>query len=481
MSVVTVQESGISKILKSTPYQSSAATEVQDLICVGFGPASLAIGTAIEDTYSNSLGPRPKVQFLEKQEKFAWHSGMQIPGARMQISFLKDMATPRNPNSKFTFLSYLHANNRLNHFINLDTFLPARLEYEDYLRWCASHFEKKGLVSYGQEVVEVSPSSVDAEGKVDQFRVVSRDFASGELSTRLARHVVVAVGGKAVLPKAFPQQHPRVLHSSKYVVQVNLALTDPQKPYNIVVVGNGQSAAEIFNDLPSRFPNAKVTLLIRGSALRPSDDSPFVNEVFDPDRVDCLFQKTEEERKRTIKQDLGTNYGVVRLNLLEHLYDRMYMQRLHNADPSTWKVQIKNNCEVIQSELVGDKIKITIQPVQQDSTIKREEMVVDAIFVATGYLRDSHQQILKKTKGLLPKESQAAEARFPVRRDYKVQFDGAKVAENAGVWLQGCNEATHGLSDTLLSILAVRGGEMTKSIFGDFEQENKNTRVRSML
>jgi L-ornithine N5-oxygenase len=35
--------------------------------------------------------------------------------------------------------------------------------------------------------------------------------------------------------------------------------------------------------------------------------------------------------------------------------------------------------------------------------------------------------------------------------------------------LQGCNEKTHGLSDSLLSILAVRGGEMVESIFGGSE------------
>ncbi|KFZ18580.1 hypothetical protein V501_01136 [Pseudogymnoascus sp. VKM F-4519 (FW-2642)] len=40
-----------------------------------------------------------------------------------------------------------------------------------------------------------------------------------------------------------------------------------------------------------------------------------------------------------------------------------------------------------------------------------------------------------------------------------------KVADTAGVWLQGCNERTHGLSDTLLSILAVRSGELVRSIF----------------
>jgi hypothetical protein len=43
---------------------------------------------------------------------------------------------------------------------------------------------------------------------------------------------------------------------------------------HFVVVGGGQSAAEIFNDLWTRFPDAEVTLLLRDSALRPSDDSP---------------------------------------------------------------------------------------------------------------------------------------------------------------------------------------------------------------
>ncbi|KFY24438.1 hypothetical protein V491_02160, partial [Pseudogymnoascus sp. VKM F-3775] len=55
---------------------------------------------------------------------------------------------------------------------------------------------------------------------------------------------------------------------------------------------------------------------------------------------------------------------------------------------------------------------------------------------------------------------------FPVGRDYKVQYAPGAVEEGAGIWLQGCNEKTHGLSDTLLSILAHRGGEVVASIFG---------------
>ncbi len=83
--------------------ESPDVDAVQDLICVGFGPASLAIAVALHDALeAGSLAPTPKVLFLEKQEHFAWHAGMLLPGAKMQISFMKDLATLRNPRSAFT-------------------------------------------------------------------------------------------------------------------------------------------------------------------------------------------------------------------------------------------------------------------------------------------------------------------------------------------------------------------------------------------
>lgn len=265
-----ISESGISASLASsmTPHGEQ---EPLDLLCIGFGPASLAIAIALQDTYQN--GKKPRALFLERQDSFAWHAGMQIPGAKMQISFLKDLATPRNARSYFTFLNYLQAKGRFAQFVNLGTFLPTRLEYEDYLRWCAGYFEEEGVVRYGQEVLSVVPEVNSKTGKVGGWSVASRD-ATGEVVSWKAKKVVIAVGGKAALPAQFPQNHPRVVHSSKYHVQVNKILTEKDKPYNIAVVGGGQSAAEIWNDLPGRFPNAKVSLIIKGASLRPSDDSP---------------------------------------------------------------------------------------------------------------------------------------------------------------------------------------------------------------
>ena len=55
---------------------------------------------------------------------------------------------------------------------------------------------------------------------------------------------------------------------------------------------------------------------------------------------------------------------------------------------------------------------------------------------------------------------------WSVNRDYSVKLDNNFAADNLGIYLQGCNESTHGLSDTLISVLATRGGEVVEKIFG---------------
>lgn len=239
-----------------------------DLVCVGFGPASLAIAIALHDQ-----GIKARVLYIERQRTFVWHAGMLLPNARMQISFLKDLATLRNPRSQFTFVNYLKSKNRLVAFTNLSTFLPLRQEYNDYLAWCASQFDEH--VQYGHETISVSPSG-NARGSVQSWRVVSRNLKTNEMNTVIAKNVVVAIGGKPKIPPALSTGalDCRIVHSSSYSTAVPRILTDIQKAYNVAVIGGGQSAAEIFNDLQSRYPRSYVNLYTGASALKPSDDSP---------------------------------------------------------------------------------------------------------------------------------------------------------------------------------------------------------------
>ncbi|MFN7053210.1 MAG: SidA/IucD/PvdA family monooxygenase, partial [Gemmobacter sp.] len=81
---------------------------IHDLIGIGFGPSNLALAIALRERQS----PLDAL-FLEAQPAFAWHPGMMIPGADMQVSFLKDLVSLRDPTSGFSFLSYLHEKGRL--------------------------------------------------------------------------------------------------------------------------------------------------------------------------------------------------------------------------------------------------------------------------------------------------------------------------------------------------------------------------------
>ncbi|PLB42411.1 L-lysine 6-monooxygenase (NADPH-requiring)-domain-containing protein [Aspergillus candidus] len=480
------------------PHGSSAAParlspvpqdELHDLLCVGFGPASLAIAIALNDTIDPCLnksapaGWQPKVCFLERQKQFAWHSGMLVPGSRMQISFIKDLATMRDPRSSFTFLNYLHQNDRLIHFTNLSTFLPSRMEFEDYMRWCAQRFND--VVNYGEEVVEVVPGKTDVNGSlVDSFTVKSRNTETGEISSRTARKVVVALGGRAKLPPGLPQDS-RILHSSQYCTGLPGVLKDAREPYSIAVLGSGQSAAEIFHDVQKQYPNAKTTLIMRDTAMRPSDDSPFVNEVFNPERVEKFFNLSPAERQRSLLADKATNYSVVRLELIEEIYNDMYLQRIKNPDETQWQHRILPSRKITRVETNGpnNRMRVHVKAVKDGSESivgdGKETVEVDALMVATGYYRNAHEQLLRSVQHLRP----ANQEQWTPARDYRVEMDSSKVSPDSGIWLQGCNEKTHGLSDSLLSVLAARGGEMVESLFGSQlgATVQDTTRVRAML
>ncbi|KAK1634138.1 L-ornithine 5-monooxygenase [Colletotrichum phormii] len=499
---VNGHQNGASRIQKSQYLQPTDHSEIHDLICVGFGPASLSVAVSMHDFQEagRQLAPgsaAAKVLFLEKQPAFAWHPGMLLSGARMQISFIKDMASLRNPRSQFTFLNYLHSNDRLVEFTNLDTFLPARAEYEDYLRWCARHFDD--VVEYGREVVSVSPDPQTA-GSIKTWTVKSRNIKTGQVSSYQTRNVLIANGGQPRIPKVMPANHPKIIHSSQYAQLVPQLLKDNSRPYRVAVIGAGQSAAEIFRDVQRAYPNAKTWMVMRSEFLKPADDSPFVNSIFNPSYVDELYPKSQSYRRSLIKEAKATNYGVVRLQLIDALYEMLYHQkRTLGYDERKWPHRMLFGRDITQvtESKETDRLQIHVRRLEdaagdslEDGFVNQlpgdEVLDVDLIVAATGYQRNAHIDMLRDSWNLLPEVAPAANAsereivdgweiagpdatsgsrKLEVGRDYRVRYAPGAVAPEAGVFLQGCCEATHGLSDTLLSILAVRSAEVVNSIF----------------
>ncbi|KAI4095882.1 MAG: hypothetical protein LQ339_007120 [Xanthoria mediterranea] len=437
---------------------SPSPGELLDLVCIGFGPAAIGIGVALQDACEGSTVPlsyRPKVAFIERQAGFAWHVGMQLPGAKMQISFIKDLATQRNPRSRFTFLNYLWTKGRLNQYANLNTFRPSRIQYQDYLNWCADSF--LDLVHYGEEVIDVSPSRQSSQSQsVDSFLVTCRDVKSGSSIHYRTRHVVVAAGGRPNIPSALAHGYSaqtNIIHSSQCMTTLPHILPDLGSRYRIAVVGGGQSGAEIFSGVQRAFPNAQTSLIIRGGALRPTDDSPFVNEIFDPEQIANMFHRKDHLRAASIIKDKATNYGVVRLELIERIYEDLYAQSLLSPPGSRPQNRILRYRTVtgLKSSPSGAAIVMcdnaTSQYEKCDEPV-HDQLEFDAVILATGYVRDLHLEMLKPLQQLAAQPTGASEGfEWRVSEDYRVVFESGKVdSSQAGIWLQGCNEKTHGVS-----------------------------------
>ncbi|MBO3275547.1 lysine N(6)-hydroxylase/L-ornithine N(5)-oxygenase family protein [Pseudomonas schmalbachii] len=416
---------------------------VYDYIGIGFGPSNLALAIATQE-HAQFYGLSPNVCFLERKPGFNWHEGMLIDGSTMQISFLKDLVTQRNPGSHFSFINYLKERGRLQDFINLKTFFPTREEYNDYLGWAASHFA--GQIHFGEQVIGVEPCFED--GRFVAVDVLSRS-ADGGTSRRRARNLVFGIGGVPQVPGAFEGiDDPRVLHSSAYRGGIEQLLAEHSGPLNVAVIGAGQSAAEIFEDLANRFDNVNASLVIRGSALKPSDDSPFVNQIFNPSFTDTIFQQTQERRESMLQEFRNTNYSVVDPELIEAIFQRIYQQKVRGEQ----RHQLLTQREVVHAE-VGDDIELFLRNTADDH---QDSQRFDVVILATGYRRDYHHQILAGIREYL----QGPE----VDRNYRLSL---RHGTDVGVYLQGCCEESHGLSDTLLSVLAIRSREVAESIFAD--------------
>lgn len=159
----------------------------------------------------------------------------------------------------------------------------------------------------------------------------------------------------------------------------------------------------------------------------------------------------------------------------------MYLQRIQNSDETQWQHRIlpERNIGRIEHHNPSNRMHVHVKSATEATSPSKEILEVDALMVATGYVRDAHEQLLEQVRSLRP----AGQVSWNPGRDYRVSLDSEKVSPHAGIWLQGCNEKTHGLSDSLLSILAVRGGEIVNSVFAEklSEPPVQDTRLRAML
>ncbi|MGW6918955.1 lysine N(6)-hydroxylase/L-ornithine N(5)-oxygenase family protein [Kitasatospora sp. NPDC054939] len=422
---------------------------VDDLVGIGFGPANLALAIAIDDHNRRSPEQVIRARFLEQQESFGWHRGMLLDGATMQVSFLKDLVTLRDPRSRFTFLSYLEGQGRLVDFINLRSFYPTRLEFHGYFEWCAEQFG--AVTDYGRRVTAIRP--VESEGRVGLVEVVSEPAdGSGPAEVRSARNVVIGTGLTPRLPEGVATGE-RVWHTRDLLVHAPALAErrDSLRHRRIAVVGAGQSAAEAVEYLHRTFPEAEICAVLTRYGYSPADDSPFANRIFDPSAVDEFYRASEEAKQSLLDHHANTNYSVVDADLIEQLYRIVYEEKVAGRE----RLRILN-----ASRLTGvcegpDGARAAVRSL---TTGEEFELDCDAVVLATGYAHVDPRDLLGE---LAPACLTDGRGRVRVDRDHRVLTEDHV---DVGVYLQGGTEHTHGITSALLSTLAVRSGEICDSL-----------------
>jgi L-ornithine N5-oxygenase len=466
------------------------AVPVYDLIGVGFGPSNLALAIALTEHNTgtgagNAAGAGNAVtvtsagnavavtgagsaataagggavtaaatrdavtaHFLERQPRFGWHRGMLIDDATMQVSFLKDLVTIRNPTSEFSFLSYLHDQGRLIDFINHKNLFPLRIEFHDYFEWAAAKVDD--LVSYGSEVIAVEP--VIRDGAVVCFDVTARSVTarSGTAApvTYRARNLVLATGLEPSMPAGVTPSE-RIWHSRDLLHRVERL--HPDEPSRFVVVGAGQSAAEVTAFLHDRFPRAEVCAVFARYGYSPADDSAFANRIFDPAAVDQFFAAPEDVKQQLLGYHGNTNYSVVDIDLIDELYRRVYREKVLGVE----RLRLFNACRPVEVIETASGVRSVVEAL---TTGEKTVLDSDVVVYSTGYRPADPSRLLGPLTRYCRRDERQ---RLAVGRDYRVLGTHEL---RAGIYLQGGTEHTHGITSSLLSNTAVRVGEILRSV-----------------
>ncbi len=411
-----------------------------ELLAIGAGPANLALAVAVEELAPPELASSTLV--IEQHENVVWQRGMMLPWTQSQVSFLKDLVTLRNPRSAFSFVNYLHSVGRLNDFVNMASFLPFRLEISDYLQWVADSLTKV-RVDYGRRCERVEPLR-SSGGEVTGWLV---HLADG--STIGASNLVIGIGREARIPEVFHDlPRERFVHSTEYSWRT--ADLDPESPHRIVVVGAAQSAAEMLWESHQRLPKAECAMVIRSVGLEYYQTSKFTNELYFPSFTDEFFSAAPEARRHVLHEMRQTNYAGVTPGMLDGLYRQMYLERL----TGTQRLRMITMVDVTGARMEGDDVMLTLTNQMGRVT---EELSCDLVLLGTGF-EPAMPTIIRNLA------AEVGVAEIAVSRAYRML---TPPAVTAGCYLQGTNEGSHGIADSLMSVLAIRAGEIVTDVLAN--------------
>jgi lysine N6-hydroxylase len=404
-----------------------------DFVAVGLGPFNLGLACL--------TAPLAELDgiFLEERDEFAWHPGLMIEGATIQVPFLADLVTMADPTSPYSFLNYLKETGRLYRFYIRESFYPLRAEYDAYCRWAAARLPS---VRFGHRV-----ERVEYDDRRREYVVRARLTGTGGTATLRARRLVLGIGTAPYLPAPARDLPGPAVHSADYLPHREALRALP----SVTVVGSGQSAAEIYRDLLAGLrPGRHLSWLTRSPRFFPMEYTKLTLELTSPEYTRYFHGLPAARRDRLIREQ-RTLYKGISGDLVDEIFDALYLRDVEGPVPTT----LLTNTALVGAAWEADagRYRLALRHEEQGRAFTA---TTHGLVFATGY-RPRVPDFLAPIRDRIRRDGRG---RYEVSAGYAVDLAGDEV------FVQNAEEHTHGLAAPDLGMGAYRNSVIIAAMLG---------------
>jgi lysine N6-hydroxylase/mycobactin lysine-N-oxygenase len=301
------------------------------------------------------------------------------------------------------------------------------LEFEQYLAWCAS---KLNSVNYSQAVHRV------------EFKAEGWFELATQTQIYAAKHISIGVGRVPYCGGINTIEDDRLFHSSDYLFNRERI----ERGNRVVVIGGGQSAADIVEDLLNN-SDAGIEWITRRDSVYELDDSAFSNLWYTPAYHKHFFGCIASERERVIgSQRLSSD--AISKHTIDNIYNMSY-RRIIEGDYRFRIVPSSTVSDVVLGESGGS---LTVRSRKSGSSAESATFA-DFVILATGYRRRSPPflyELLESVKN--------GKDHHEMMDDFSIRIGGNKI------YLLNSEEIVHGIAEKNLSLVAYRSRRVLNSL-----------------
>lgn len=405
---------------------------IRDVIAIGLGPFNLSLACLAE--------PLPDLDLLVLDENpgFDWHPGLMIEDVRLQTPFMSDLVTLADPTSPYSVLQYLKETGRLYRFYVRENFFLLRKEYNRYCQWAA---EKLTNVVFNRRVASIHYD--ETEGC---YRIRARCPESGTTHDYRSRKLVLGTGPSPHVPQCCRNLPGLVLHSADYLRHKEQL----QQARSITVLGSGQSAAEIFDDLLQSQDqhDFRLSWITRSPRFFPLEYSKLTLEMTSPDYVDYFHGLDQPTRDQLVTSQKALYKGI-NSDLINSIHERLYSRSLDGPVP----VQLLTRTALTDARAEEDRITLDLLQEEQRRPFRQH---CDALVLATGYQYRPPAFL----SGIGERIRWDHQGRFQVRRDYSIDHRGGEI------FVQNAELHSHGFVAPDLGMACYRNSCILRALTG---------------